>query len=149
MIRRLISTGMADMTREKCIFCAIIADEVAHYRVASSDLLYAFLDAYPISRGHTLVVPREHFSSLETTPEMIIKEMAIFVAQYAPKITRALDADGFNIGINNGRAAGQAVDHAHWHIIPRYEGDGLKSWPNTSTNAEKLSRVAEEIRRKI
>ncbi|MEK7584230.1 MAG: HIT family protein [Patescibacteria group bacterium] len=140
---------MAEHTGKNCIFCKIVADELPHERVAASDDLYAFLDVNPISRGHTLVIPRDHFQSFESTPVKIVREMAAFVADYAPKIAQALGADGFNIGINNGAAAGQVIGHAHWHIIPRYQGDGLRSWPGNSIEKEDLNSVAEQIRKRI
>src|SRR3989344_8150927 len=115
---------MSKLTDEKCIFCNIVSGKLPHERIAASDSLYAFLDINPISRGHTLVIPRDHYPSFELTPIPLVREMGSFVSEYAPKISNALGADGFNVGINNGKAAGQIIDHAHWHIIPRYRNDG-------------------------
>jgi diadenosine tetraphosphate (Ap4A) HIT family hydrolase len=102
------------------VFCnRLVSGEL----VAANDLAVAFLDAFPLSPGHCLVVPRRHESDfLALTPE---EEAAVWAL--VPSVRRHIEADrtpdGYNIGINVGEAAGQTVAHAHLHVIPRYHGD--------------------------
>jgi len=103
-----------------CVFCTrVVSGEL----VAKNDLAVAFLDAFPLSPGHCLVVPRRHESDfLALTPE---EEAAVWalVASVRRHIEADRTPDGYNIGINVGEAAGQTVAHAHLHVIPRYQGD--------------------------
>jgi diadenosine tetraphosphate (Ap4A) HIT family hydrolase len=103
-----------------CVFCYRLADEDA---VAANDLAIALFDAYPISPGHCLIVPRRHESSfLALTTE---EQAAVW--GLVPLVQRRIEADhvpdGYNLGINVGDAAGQTIAHAHLHVIPRYQGD--------------------------
>ncbi|WP_410508856.1 HIT family protein [Methanosarcina hadiensis] len=137
---------------ENCLFCKIISGEIPSKQVYEDDAVYAFLDIYPASEGHTLVAPRKHFSSFtEMGPEDVAR---LFEA--ARKITAAVEkafsAEGSNVGINNGEVAGQEVPHVHVHIIPRKKGDGgrgIKSIVWTETDRTNLDEVAEKIRKNL
>jgi len=102
-----------------CVFCNIPADSI----VAENDLALAFYDKYPVNPGHTLIIPRRHFSSLfEAAPEEILavydllhKVRGILEKRYHP--------DGYNVGANVGASAGQVIWHLHFHMIPRFHGD--------------------------
>jgi diadenosine tetraphosphate (Ap4A) HIT family hydrolase len=83
----------------------------------------AFPDAFPVSRGHTLVVPRRHVTRMEGLEPDELRDLWLLGAEMCSKLERDLGAPGFNLGINLGRAAGQTVEHLHLHVIPRYEGD--------------------------
>lgn len=101
-----------------CPFCNVPADRI----IAGNGNAIAFLDAYPVSPGHALVVPRRHVASaLQLTPDEVADMMAL-ASIYCLELPPG-NADGFNIGINVGKAAGQTVMHAHLHIIPRYRND--------------------------
>ena len=103
----------------RCPFCDPEPDRV----VASSDHAVALLDGYPVSEGHTLVVPTKHAASLfDLSPE---EQAAVWtlVREVRDHLQSALSPDGFNIGLNDGEAAGQTVLHAHVHVIPRHRGD--------------------------
>lgn len=107
-----------------CLFCKIINREIPNFTVYEDKNVLAFLDIDPCSKGHTVVIPKEHYSNLW---EMNIETFELMVAslrKVAGRVQAKLQPDGMNIGINNGAAAGQAVKHVHWHIIPRYENDG-------------------------
>jgi len=137
---------------ENCLFCKIISGEIPSKLVYEDDYVYAFLDIYPASEGHTLVAPRKHFSSFtDMSPEDVAR---LFEA--ARKITAAVEkafsADGSNIGINNGEAAGQEVPHVHVHVIPRKKGDGgrgIKSIVWAEPDRSNLEDIAEKIRKKL
>jgi diadenosine tetraphosphate (Ap4A) HIT family hydrolase len=105
--------------RTACPFCSPAPDRV----VTSSSLTLTLRDLFPVSPGHTLIIPRRHFPSLlEATPEEIA-EIWQALRQAANDLTREHQPDGFNVGINVGQAAGQTVMHLHVHLIPRYAGD--------------------------
>jgi diadenosine tetraphosphate (Ap4A) HIT family hydrolase len=106
-------------TTETCPFCNVQADRV----LAENDKAIAFYDGYPLAEGHTLVVPRKHVASLFDLN--IDEQMGVWrlVAEVRLALVVRFHPDGFNIGINDGQAAGQTVSHAHVHVIPRHTGD--------------------------
>ncbi len=109
-----------------CIFCKIANGTIPCYKVYEDNDIIAFLDVNPASRGHTLVLPKEHFTAITTCPKNILDhafEVAQLIAQ--AQISQ-LGATGCNVITNCGRSAGQTVNHFHIHVIPRYDDDGLK-----------------------
>ena len=88
-----------------------------------TDSAIAFLDNFPVSLGHTLVIPADHIGALMELPENDLKEIWELVAHVRKMLIEKYHPDGFNIGVNEGFAAGQTVPHAHIHIIPRFNGD--------------------------
>jgi diadenosine tetraphosphate (Ap4A) HIT family hydrolase len=107
------------MKHDQCPFCGI---EESHLRV-ENDFAAAILDAFPVSKGHTLVVPKRHVSSLFELREEELAAVWQLVAAVRENLLAELEPDGFNIGVNDGPAAGQTVMHAHVHVIPRRKGD--------------------------
>lgn len=102
-----------------CPFCAVDPDAL----VAESRHGLVVPDRYPVSPGHTLVVPRRHVTSLYDLSPAARADLWELVAAARSELSERLEPDGFNIGINDGSAAGQTVGHAHIHLIPRYKGD--------------------------
>ena len=102
-----------------CPFCAIDASRI----IAQSPLAVAFRDGFPVSVGHCLVVPRRHVASWFETSEHERLEMMRLIDEARDRLAMEHRPEGFNIGINDGRAAGQTVMHVHVHLIPRYFGD--------------------------
>ncbi len=111
-----------------CTFCKIVLSEIPSQKIYEDDIVMAFLDINPVSYGHTLVIPREHFADFVSTPPEILTAVVKVARKIAPSILKAMNSQAFNIGVNNGSAAGQDVFHVHLHIIPRFPDDGLKSW---------------------
>src|SRR5262249_51865989 len=104
---------------DSCPFCALSADRI----ILETENAVAFTDGYPIAPGHTLVIPRRHVASIfDLAPDMQA-DVWDLVAKVRATLARDLHPDGFNIGINDGIAAGQTVMHAHVHVIPRWSGD--------------------------
>ena len=105
---------------ESCVFCERAnSGEVSQ----SNEIGVTFSDQYPISPGHTLIIPRRHeanFIDISTTDQMRLWELVDDVVQH---LQESMSPDGFNIGVNAGSAAGQTIDHAHIHVIPRFHGD--------------------------
>lgn len=116
------------MTRadENCIFCRIARKEVKAQIVEESNNFIAFFDANPRAEGHTLIIPKKHFVTLLDIPDKLGEEMLNFIKKISNEILAKKYGDGFNIVMNNLEPAGQVVNHAHIHIIPRKDGDSLK-----------------------
>jgi len=108
-----------------CVFCAIAAGEAPAIRIYEDDGYLAILDIRPFTRGHTLVVPKHHTVDLTDTPPKTLADM-VTIGQRIARAARATElADATNIGINDGRAAFQSVNHIHLHVLPRRNGDKL------------------------
>ena len=106
--------------KNNCIFCAIASGEIPSFKVYEDDVVLAYLDINPFSKGHVLVIPKEHTEGLLDTPDATLSAVIARVKKVAAHIKDALPCDGFNILQNNGAAAGQTVMHLHFHIVPRY-----------------------------
>ena len=106
------------------IFEQIVDGEIPARIVHETDTTLAFLDANPLARGHTLVIPKESYEHLDDLPAEIASDVFSVVHELTPVVEEAVDADATTIGINNGEAAGQEIPHAHVHIVPRFESDG-------------------------
>lgn len=109
-----------------CVFCAIVAEEAPAVRIYEDEGYLAILDVRPITRGHTLVIPKRHTVDLTDTPPDTLADM-LAIGQRIAQAARAseLKADGNNIVINDGKAAFQSVFHVHLHVAPRRNGDKL------------------------
>lgn len=138
---------------ENCIFCKILAKEIPATVVYEDDLVFAFMDIRPVTKGHLLVIPKRH-SQLIT---QMTDEEGARLFQVAMKINAALrklpGVQDISLHISDGPAAQQEVPHVHLHIIPRYEGDGF-GWKfppgyGEMAKAEELSTFADELKKKI
>ncbi|MGM0591416.1 MAG: HIT family protein [Halobacteriota archaeon] len=109
---------------EECIFCRIVDGDIPSRTVYEDESVLAFLDVNPLSRGHTLVIPKAHHERLNDTPVDLAADVFAALHELTTAVEVAVDADGSNVAFNNGTAAGQEVPHVHGHIIPRFEGDG-------------------------
>ncbi|EMA65710.1 histidine triad (HIT) protein [Halorubrum aidingense JCM 13560] len=109
---------------DDCIFCSIVDGEIPARIVHETDDVVAFLDANPLARGHTLVIPKTHAQHVGDLDDDLAAALFAAVTELTPHVQSTVGADGANVGINDGEAAGQEVPHAHVHIIPRFEGDG-------------------------
>ena len=107
-----------------CVFCSIVAGDIPARTVRETDDVLAFLDANPLARGHTLVVPKAHAEHVGDLDDETASSLFAVVSELTPHVQSAVDADAANVGINDGAAAGQEVPHVHVHIIPRFDGDG-------------------------
>lgn len=106
-----------------CVFCQIVNGDLPSRTIYETDSTRAFLDANPLARGHTLVIPTEHYERLTDLPAPVARDLMDTIHTIIPPLETAMDAAGTTVAINNGRAAGQEVPHAHWHIIPRTTTD--------------------------
>ena len=132
--------------KNDCVFCAIAAGEIPSFKVYEDDLVLAYLDINPCSKGHTLVIPKRHSSGLLDTDDETLATLVARVKKIAAQVTSKLGCDGFNIVQNNGEAAGQTVHHLHFHIVPRWLGDKASVFENHPGDMEALQKLADEIR---
>ena len=146
MVRHNI--GMASTPPQACVFCGIIAGELAASRVYEDEHVVAFMDVRPLTPGHLLVVPRTHAANLEVLDENLGTRMFAVAHQLARALRNsAVPSEGVNFFLADGVAAGQEVFHVHLHVIPRTPGDGfrLKARPRTPERGE-LEATAERVR---
>lgn len=135
---------------EDCIFCKIAAGEIPAEKVYENDKVLAFLDMNPINPGHALVIPKAHHENLVDTEDSLLCEIILTVKKLAPVIVRAVSAEGYNLAVNSGAAAGQAVFHTHFHIIPRFFDDGHKVYRVKKPYKEgEMAEMAGKIRKEI
>ncbi len=113
--------------RNDCIFCGILDADLPSYEVGSDERAYAFLDINPVVKGHTLVVPRDHVVDLPSANDHAMADVGPLVTRTARLLVERLEADGINLFQSNGAPAGQEVFHLHFHLVPRWHGDGLLS----------------------
>jgi histidine triad (HIT) family protein len=133
-----------------CIFCQITAGRIPCTKVFENENVLAFLDIGPISDGHTLVIPKAHYQRLHECPGEVLSEVAKVIGQLGGPVAGAVQADGYNVLCNNGSAAGQLVEHVHFHIIPRKTGDGVfNRWPANKYPEGKANAIAEKIRHNL
>lgn len=107
------------MSKANCPFCALPAERI----LLLADEALVIRDAFPVSPGHTLVIPRRHIGSFFELTDAERACMVELLAKAKAELDLSFQPDGFNIGINDGAAAGQTVPHLHLHLIPRYRGD--------------------------
>ena len=107
------------MEKPTCLFCTIPSEQI----LIDGPLAVAARDSYPVSKGHTLIIPRRHVASFFNTTEEERQSMLKLLDEVKAMLDSEHKPDGYNIGINNGPAAGQTVMHLHMHLIPRYAGD--------------------------
>ncbi len=112
--------------KNDCVFCKIIKGKIKSERIDESNNFIAIKDTRPRAEGHTLVISKKHFATLLDIPNNMGNEMLEFTKKVAGKLLDEKYGDGFNVLMNNLSVAGQIVMHAHLHIIPRKEGDGLR-----------------------
>ncbi len=123
-----------------CVFCKIAAGELPSTKVYEDDNVLAFMDIAPIVKGHTLVIPKRHCDSLSDVPLDLLEKL-IAISQRVMKAQMSeLGADGVNIHQSNGAVAGQVVPHIHFHVVPRFAGDG-HSWNWRSQSYDDLSEA--------
>lgn len=134
---------------DDCIFCKIIRGEIPCEKIYEDKKVIIFLDHSPVNPGHSLVVPKKHFEKMLENHQEYTYAMMDAIKKVIPGIMKATNAEGWNLGVNNGKAAGQAVLHTHFHIIPRFSNDGLKHWPNKAMTDQERKNICEKIKAQL
>lgn len=134
------------MKKDDCIFCKIANGEIPSKTLYEDERFRVILDLGPATKGHALILPRDHFSNLFELPDETAGEVMKLARRMAVQMKEKLHADGFNLVQNNGECAGQTVMHFHLHLIPRYEGDGQHIlWKPVETTQEELEQIKNAI----
>ena len=133
-----------------CLFCKIVRQEIPAAVILETDGVLAFLDINPVNKGHVLLVPKAHHADITELSD----EAAAHAGSLLPRICRAVikatGAEGLNVIVNNGRAAGQTVDHGHWHVIPRWHDDPVDwPWPHHEYLGDELGQMRFRIEREL
>ncbi|MHA1944940.1 MAG: HIT family protein [Candidatus Hodarchaeales archaeon] len=110
---------------EDCIFCKIIAGEIPSVKLYEDEKTIAFLDIYPVAKGHTLIIPKNHSATLYDISIEDAEAVGATVSRVAKTVKKVLKCDGVNVYQGNERAAMQEIFHVHFHVIPRFEDDGI------------------------
>ena len=130
------------MRDENCIFCKIAAGEIPSATLYEDDDFRVILDIEPASKGHALILPKEHYANLYELDDELAAKALVLAKKMITKLTDIVGCDGYNILQNNGKAAGQTVFHFHMHLIPRYADDNVKiGW--------KLGKLTDEVKAEI
>lgn len=134
------------MKRENCIFCKIANGEIPSKALYEDGDFKVILDLGPATKGHALILPKEHADNLYELPDEVAAKALVLAKKMACRMTEKLCCDGFNLVQNNGEIAGQTVMHFHLHLIPRYHNDGQRiAWiPGTPTQ-EELEAIRNQI----
>lgn len=113
---------------ENCIFCKIVKGELEAKKVHENESALAFIPKDQVSKGHTLVIPKEHYESIFDIPEELLEKVMSISQELSQKYKMELGATGVNILHASGKDAQQSVFHFHIHVVPRYPNDGLDLW---------------------
>jgi len=120
--------------------------EIPSTKVYEDEHTMAFLDINPVNPGHTLVVPKEHYKNIFDLPRDVLCQLAETVQKVSIAVEKGVEADGIVVTSNNNEAAGQVIEHAHTHVVPRHRGDGIKHWPGSPYKEGEEKEVAEKIK---
>ena len=121
------------MKKDDCIFCKLANGDIPTNTIYDDDMFRVILDAAPATRGHALILPKDHFANIYEIDEEVAASAMKLAKKMATEMTEKLNCDGFNIVQNNGETAGQTVFHFHIHLIPRYINDGqIIGWKPSS-----------------
>lgn len=135
------------MTEKDCVFCRIANGELPAAALYEDDDFCVILDLNPASKGHALILPKEHYPDVCQLDETIAAKMLPLAGKLGAAMKKALGCSGFNLVQNNGAAAGQTVNHVHMHIIPRYEGgSGMVEWEPGTVSAEEMDRIVGAVK---
>ena len=134
-----------------CLFCKIANGEIPSVKIFENENIFIFLDINPLTKGHCLAIPKQHFENVFDINHDILKEIVSIAKDIAENAKRNLGATGVQLINSSGKDAEQSVLHFHLHIIPRYEEDGLemnKWWQSKSQNPnqEELQKIAEKLK---
>lgn len=132
-----------------CIFCKIVAGDIPGYVVYEDEKVMAFFDILPISPGHTIIVPKNHVADLEDLTDDEMCAMALAVKKIGKAVMEGINVKGYSVFLDNKSAANQHVPHAHFHLVPRAEGDGLERWPQSGYAEGEAEQFLKDIKKSL
>ncbi len=136
------------MKNDNCIFCKIINGEIPSNTIYEDETFKVILDINPASKGHALILPKEHYANLYEIDEEVAAKAMKLAKKLATHMTDVLKCDGFNLLQNNGEVAGQTVYHFHLHLIPRYENEknaDMLKWVKEEFSPEEFAEICREL----
>ncbi len=137
------------MKDNNCIFCKIAAGEIPSATLYEDDDFRVILDIEPASKGHALILPKEHYADLYELDDAVAAKALVLAKKMVKKLTDILGCDGYNIVQNNGTVAGQSVFHYHMHLIPRYKGDTVDiKWKLGTLTDEDKEEILQKMNEK-
>jgi len=139
------------MEQQQCLFCGIAHKQVPSYIIYEDDKIIAILDINPLTSGHVLLFPKEHYPVFQAIPQDVMDHLSKAIRLISNTMLKALKATGTNIYNANGVVAGQKAPHVIIHIVPRYDSDGINSFfiPTVATDKEKMEKLREVFVDKI
>ena len=137
---------VVEMTDKDCIFCKIAGGSIPSSTVYEDEQFRVILDLSPATKGHALILPKQHYANIFEIDEHVLKDLIVLAKKVATAMKETLNCDGVNIVQNNGEVAGQTVFHFHMHIIPRYKDDGqVIGWNPQESDPEVQAQLAAKI----
>lgn len=134
------------MRDDNCIFCKIANGDIPSKTLYEDEAFRVILDLGPATKGHALIIPKDHYKNLYELPEDTASRVMLLAKKMAAQMTDKLHCDGFNLVQNNGEVAGQTVLHFHMHLIPRYKDDKQKiNWTPGEPSQEELEEIKNQI----
>jgi len=134
------------MREDNCIFCKIANGDIPSKTLYEDDECRVILDLGPATKGHALILPKNHYANLFELPENEAEHVMVVAKRMAGRMMEKLQCDGFNLVQNNGETAGQTVFHFHMHLIPRYKWDNqLIGWKPMQATQEELEETMNTI----
>lgn len=134
------------MKDENCIFCLLAGGDIPTATLYEDDQFRVILDAGPATKGHALILPKQHYANIFEIDEAVLRDLIVLGKKTAQAMKDALGCDGVNLVQNNGTCAGQTVFHFHLHVIPRYEDDGQRiGWVPGESDPETQAELVEKL----
>jgi histidine triad (HIT) family protein len=135
------------MKDDNCIFCKLANGDIPTNKIYEDDDFTVIMDASPATKGHALILPKEHYKNLYEMPDDLLEKVMPLAKKLATHMTEVLHCDGFNIVQNNNEIAGQTVFHFHVHLIPRYEGGTeILGWDHQSFTDEEMAEIRDSLK---
>lgn len=135
------------MKDQNCIFCKLANGEIPTNKIYEDDDFTVIMDASPATKGHSLILPKEHYANLYEIPEDTATKVLPLAKKLVSHMTDVLKCDGFNVLQNNGETAGQTVFHFHMHLIPRYKGkEQILNWSHETFTDEEMKEICSSLK---
>jgi histidine triad (HIT) family protein len=148
-IKNMSPEELAEFQKSQCIFCQILNDKIPSKKVYEDNVCIATLDIAPASKGHLLLIPREHYAVMPQVPDQTLGHLIVIAKRLSQIMLKYLKVTGTNIFVANGAAAGQRVQHFFLHLIPRKEGDQVLDLNEKIIEKEMVTKVKTAVEGKL
>ena len=150
ILSSLSEEEIEELKQQQCIFCSISHGQIKSFDVYEDDFVKAVLDVNPANNGHVLLFPKEHYSLMAMMDDKMVMHLFKTANMLSKAVFEGMKAQGTNIYVANGKAAGQVLQHVIVHIIPRFDNDNITlKWDGKKLNEDEMNNAAKEIRSKI